>query len=117
MARKDELGRAGEQYACDWLTAHGWRVLDRNWRCAHGEVDIVAARGSDLVFFEVKTRSSIRFGYPIEAITGAKLARMRRVAGEWLHAHPHARGRIRLDLIGVLRRAGTVEVEHVEAVG
>lgn len=117
MARKDDVGRAGERYARGWLENRQWRILDHNWRCSHGEVDIVATRDGDLVFFEVKTRTSTHFGHPVDAISAAKLARMRRVAGAWLSAHPGHRGRIRLDLIGILAHAGPPVIEHVEAVG
>lgn len=117
MARKDDVGRWGEQYARRWLERHGWLIVGTNWNCTHGEVDIVATRGADLVFFEVKTRTSTRFGHPLEAISAAKLARMRRVAGQWLREHPEHRGRIRLDLIAILARHGRAEVEHVEAIG
>lgn len=117
MSTKDDVGRWGEDYARQWLESQGWEILSRNWRCPEGEVDIVARRDQDLVFFEVKTRRSTRFGYPVEALDAARIARMRRVAGQWLHEHPATRGRIRLDLIGVLRRGRGVELEHVEAVG
>lgn len=117
MAQKDELGRFGEAYARRWLAQRGWRIVDTNWRCRFGEVDVVARRGRDLVFFEVKTRFSLRFGHPIEAISAAKMRRMRSVAGEWLRAHPDERGRVRLDVIGILLERGRAEVEHVEAVG
>jgi len=117
MAKKDVLGRWGEEHARRWLEGQGWQIVDVNWRCPGGEVDLVAARGGSLVFFEVKTRTSTRFGHPVEAISAAKLARMRRVAGAWLAANPTHRGRIRLDLIAILAGRGTPEVEHVEAVG
>lgn len=117
MAVKDELGRAGEAHAQDWLVERGWRILDVNWRCRDGEVDIVGSRQGALVFFEVKTRSSTRFGHPAEAISGAKLARMRRVAGRWLAAHPGTAGRIQLDLLAILARRQAMTVEHVEGLG
>ena len=117
MARKDEVGRWGEELARRWLERQGWRIVDVNWRCPSGEVDIVAARDGALVFFEVKTRTSTRFGHPLEAISAAKLARMRRVAGAWLAANPTHRGRIRLDLLAILTGPGAPEVDHVEAVG
>ena len=60
MAQKDDVGRRGEDEAAAYLTALGWRILDRNWRCASGEVDIVALDGRELVIVEVKTRSSVR---------------------------------------------------------
>lgn len=117
MASKDDVGTWGEEYAREWLQRQGWQILSQNWRCPDGEVDIVAQRDGELVFFEVKTRRSIRFGHPVEAVTAPKIARMRRVAGQWLFSHPAVRGRIRLDLIAILRRGPDVELHHVEAVG
>lgn len=117
MAKKDDVGRWGEGFARAWLTERGWDIIDTNWRCANGEVDIVATRENDLVFIEVKTRTSTSFGHPVEAISATKLARMRRVAGAWLASHPGYRGRIRLDVLGILRGVGAPVVEHVEAVG
>lgn len=117
MATAVAVGRVGEAFARQWLQKRGWRILDTNWHCYEGEVDIVAIKNKDLVFFEVKTRRSLMFGHPVEAISVTKLRRMRTVAGRWLHAHPHHRGRIRLDLIGLLLRQGRFEVEHVEGIG
>ena len=118
MAVKDDVGRAGELYAQRWLGRRGWDILDTNWRCRDGEIDIVARHGADLVFVEVKTRTSTRFGHPVEAIGITKLARMRRLAGAWLAAHPGVTGTIRLDVLGILAPTGRpVEVDHIEALG
>ena len=91
MAEKDDLGRHGERLAVDYLTAHGWRILDRNWRCPQGEIDIVALEGRELVVVEVKTRRSRAFGDPLEAVTGQKLTRLCVLAGAWRRAHPDLR--------------------------
>lgn len=117
MATKDDVGRWGEDHAQQWLQRQGWEILSRNWRCPQGEVDIVAQRERDLVFFEVKTRRGTSFGHPVEALSASKIARMRRVAGQWLFNHPAHRGRIRLDLVAILCLGPDVELEHVEAVG
>ena len=99
MAAKDELGARGERIAERHLVRRGLTLLDRNWRCPQGEIDLVLRDGDELVFVEVKTRSSVAFGHPLEAITAAKLARLRRLAGAWCEAHPgggphpHRRGR------------------------
>jgi Holliday junction resolvase-like predicted endonuclease len=69
---KDILGRRGEQLAVEHLQRAGLRILDRNWRCADGEIDIVAAERRALVVCEVKTRSGVRYGTPLEAITRQK---------------------------------------------
>lgn len=117
MARKDELGRAGEDRAAAYLAEAGYEILDRNWRCADGEIDIVAARGDRVVAVEVKTRSGIGYGHPFSAIDDRKLGRMWRLAMAWAAAHPDAarRRRISVDAIAILGRdprAGTLE--HLE---
>ena len=99
-----QLGMAGEQVAADSLKAAGYVIVDRNWRCRAGEVDIVALSPEGVLgFVEVKTRSNHRHGMPIEAITMKKLARMRRVMGAWLAQRdivPAHRG-VSLDLCSV----------------
>src|SRR5215472_16729957 len=87
---KDELGRQGEQLAAEFLQAAGFLILDRNYRCAEGELDIVAADQRVLVACEVKTRSSSAYGSPIEAITSSKLRRLRRLAVRWVRTHGFA---------------------------
>jgi len=118
MHAKDLLGRQGEQLAVDFLTEAGLAVLARNWRCADGEIDIVALDGRTLVVCEVKTRSGVRFGSPLEAVTGLKARRLRRLAVRWVRAHGLVFDQIRIDVIGVLRAAtGEFSVEHVRGVG
>lgn len=116
MAAKDELGRAGENRAAEYLTRHGYTVLDRNWRCAQGEVDIVAARGEHLVVVEVKTRRSVVFGHPFEAVDERKKRRLWGLAHAWKAAHPDlARGLdIRLEAIGIIGADPAVgDLEHL----
>lgn len=112
------LGQWGEDAAVAHVTGLGWRILDRNWRCAIGELDIVALDTSDTaVFIEVKCRSGLGFGDPLEAITQAKLGRLRELSGVWLRAHEMRPARIRVDAIGVLRvRGGGVEVTHIQGI-
>lgn len=114
MAAKDELGRRGERLAERHLLARGYRLVERNWRCRQGEIDLVVRDGDALVFVEVKTRTSTAFGHPFEAITPAKLARLRRLAVEWCTAHPTERGHIRIDAVAVLApRDAAPAVEHL----
>jgi len=112
-----EVGDRGEALAVAHLTARGVRILDRNWRCAQGELDIVGLDGEALVFYEVKTRRSARFGHPAEAVTPAKAARLRRLAGLWLRAHSHPCRDLRIDVMALsLGRAGSYEVQHLRGV-
>ncbi|PRY69944.1 putative endonuclease [Glaciihabitans tibetensis] len=114
MAAKDELGRRGEVLAVAHLEALGLEVIDRNWRCRQGEIDIVARDGAYVVFVEVKTRSSTSFGSPLQGITPAKLARLRRLAAAWCAAHSGDHRWVRIDAIGVLLpRVGPVAIEHL----
>lgn len=109
---RQRLGARGEQLVADWYAARGYRVVARNWRCREGEIDLVLwSRGRDLVFCEVKTRSSARFGVPAEAVTPAKQRRLRVLAARFLAAHGPglaARRSLRFDVAGVT--GGRVEV-------
>lgn len=100
--RKDVLGRAGEEAAVRYLTRLGWQVIERNWRSPDGELDIIAFDGSEHVVCEVKTRRSLRYGAPAEAVTTAKAHRLRRLAGCWAARHGVPGGRVRVDVIGLV---------------
>ena len=114
MQAKDAVGAYGERVAARHLQQHGLVVLDRNWRCPDGELDIVAREGDALVFCEVKTRRSERHGTPAEAVVTAKMARLRRLAGRWIaEAGVHA-GTVRFDVVSVRpQRSGPALVEHL----
>ena len=117
MAAKDDLGRRGEELAAHCLVNAGMSIVDRNWRCSQGEIDIVARDGAELVFVEVKTRSSLAFGHPLEAITVTKLARLRRLAAAWCDVHPDPYSAIRIDALAVIAPfRGRPEIEHLARV-
>jgi putative endonuclease len=119
------LGRYGEMVAADHLVASGMTVLARNWRCREGEVDIVALDGDVLVMCAVKTRRGVGFGTPLDAVTPAKAARLRRLALRWLadqRAAVAAGGapqfdryaEVRFDVVSVLRPlSDPTIVEHL----
>jgi putative endonuclease len=114
-----ELGQRGEELAAELLRQSGMRILDRNWRCDAGEIDIVAAEGRALVVCEVKTRSTTRYGTPLEAISARKHARLRRLAIRWVTAHGLTADEIRIDVVGVLVGHGPddIAIEHMRGVG
>ena len=94
-------GAAGEDAVAAWYTVGGYEVVDRNWRVREGELDLIAQRGSLVVFCEVKTRRSEAFGAPVEAVTARKQARIRQLAVQWLTAQ-HVRPRdLRFDVASV----------------
>lgn len=114
------VGAYGEQLAARYLMESGMRILDRNWRCDQGEIDIVAMDDTCLVVVEVKTRRSLAFGSPVEAVTAVKAARLRRLAACWLADHRSqvdSVADVRIDVVGVLRpRRGPAQIEHLVAV-
>lgn len=108
---KDVLGSWGEELAAQHLVAAGMQLLDRNWRCREGELDVVARdRDGTIVFCEVKTRSSTAFGDPAEAVGQAKARRLRRLAGRWLEQHPGGGVPLRFDVVTVVRQRGEAPV-------
>ncbi len=116
--QRNTLGAYGEALAARHLRQQGMVLLDHNWRCDLGELDLVLRHGRTLVVCEVKTRSSHAYGSPLEAVTEQKAQRLRRLAGRWVAAHGLRPADIRIDLVGVLvPRQGTVEVDHVQGVG
>jgi len=118
--RRAELGARGEDLAVAWYEGAAYRVLDRNWRCAEGELDVVAcdAPGDVVVFCEVKTRTTGAFGSPLEAVTRDKQRRLRRLAARWLGAGRPGATRyrtIRFDVAAVtMGRGGALEIEVLE---
>ena len=119
--RRHALGRYGEDLACRALRDDGLEILARNWRCTAGEIDIVAAASGLLVVCEVKTRASSAFGPPEEAVTFAKLRRLRGLAAEWLVEQGEGREayeRVRLDVVAVVvPKRGAAQVRHLKGVG
>ncbi len=116
---RHELGREGEDLASDYLRAQGLVIVERNWRCRDGEIDVVALdeESDTLVIVEVKTRRSSAFGSPLEAVTAAKAGRLRRLASRWLIEHPIGVSRVRIDVIGVLApRRARAHITHVRDV-
>jgi putative endonuclease len=95
------LGAAGERLAAQLLERQGYRILERNWRCRYGELDLVAADGPELVFVEVKTRRGARLGSPEEAITGAKRRRLIAAAQTYLAERGDEQHPYRFDVVAV----------------
>lgn len=117
-ASNQARGRFGEDVAVRYLSGIGFTVIDRNWRSSSGELDVIALDGGVLVICEVKTRTTEAFGGPLAAVTPTKLARIRRLAGEWIAEHPLAVDGMRIDVIGVTcPPRGAVDIAHLQAVG
>ncbi|HIT77118.1 MAG TPA: YraN family protein [Candidatus Avipropionibacterium avicola] len=117
--RRQRIGRQGEDLAVEMLTGLGWRIIDRNWRCPIGEVDVIAEDlDATVVFCEVKTRTGLGFGDPLESITWRKQRTLRQLAAHWVagHARPSGAGRIRVDAIGIVLGGPEPLISHVRGI-
>ncbi len=115
---RQALGAYGERVAARHLEERGLLVLDRNWRCEEGEIDLVLRDGSVLVICEVKTRTSVEFGTPHEAVDDTKLDRLRRLASRWAEANDVHPPEVRIDLVAVLRPPkGAADIDYVRGIG
>ncbi|MEI6374815.1 MAG: YraN family protein [Actinomycetes bacterium] len=113
MGSAQAVGRYGEDVAARYVQQCGWQILARNWRSGRGELDVVALDGDCLVVIEVKTRRSVEFGDPLEAITPTKAARLRRLTAAWLEQAGTVRHSVRIDAIGVtIPRRGAPVIDH-----
>ena len=115
---RQSLGRYGERVAERHLTALGFTVLDRNWRCATGEIDLVLREIDTLVICEVKTRRGLEFGHPLAGVDATKTSRLLQLASLWADEYDLTRVPLRVDLVGVLLDSwGRAEIEHVRGIG
>jgi putative endonuclease len=113
-----EIGALGERLAVEHLQSLGLRVLQRNWRCRYGELDVIAVEGATVVFVEVKTRTSDAFGGVAQAVSPVKVRRLRRLAGLWLAQQDRSGAGVRIDVIGVrIGRTRVPELAHLRGVG
>jgi putative endonuclease len=114
--QRQALGAYGERVAAQHLSRLGLVILDRNWRCPDGEVDLILRDGDDIVFCEVKTRTSARFGSPAEAVTGRKVRKLRRLAGQWLAEAGIHSPSLRFDVVEVRPQPrGATQVTHIRS--
>lgn len=114
-----EIGALGERLAADHLTGLGLGIVDRNWRCRYGELDLIAVdpTAGAVVFVEVKTRTGDGFGGLAQAVTPQKARRLRRLAAIWLASQDRRWAAVRIDVIGVrIGRRRTPEITHLRGV-
>jgi putative endonuclease len=118
---RQQVGIRGEDLAVAELERQGMQIVARNWRCRLGEIDIVALEARPglrtLVFCEVKCRTGLGFGAPLESITHAKLRRLRQLTAQWLATEQVRADAIRIDAIGVVLRPGLPpDLTHVQGI-
>ncbi len=114
--KRRETGNLGEKLAAEFLQKRGYRIVQSNYRCPEGEVDIVARYKNCLVFVEVRTKRSREFGSPEESITPAKMDKLRRVAAHYRQAHDDIPASWRIDVVAIEldRQNQPRRIEHIE---
>ncbi|NLW90132.1 MAG: YraN family protein [Syntrophomonadaceae bacterium] len=111
---KRELGRQGEEMAARYLKKQGYQILERNYHTRYGELDIICIKRNELVFVEVKTRRSIQYGTPEEAITPRKMDHLRKAAFIYIEAsHPNFR-ELRFDVITIMMVDASEQINHIK---
>lgn len=114
MTYQKQIGNHGEQIAAAYLGERGYKILDLNYHTRFGEIDLVAQKGNDLVFVEVKTRTNTSFGLPEASVTPAKLEKIESAALFWLQEHPEIRDDWRIDVIAILlnKEKALKDIQH-----
>jgi putative endonuclease len=108
------IGEQGEERACRFLRRHGYRILERNYRCPFGELDIVAVKGKTLVFCEVKARSSGERDMALAAVDGRRQRRMAKAASHYVQSRGDSRRLCRFDVIALLKEGPRWTIEHIK---
>jgi putative endonuclease len=114
MDNRRSLGNRGEDLAATYLKKQGYKILERNYRTPIGEIDLIARHRGVLVFIEVKTRRSSKFGSPQEAVHQAKQERLRNLAAYYLQQQGLGEVAARFDVVGILWQGGLAQVEVIE---
>lgn len=112
VAARSSLGRNGEDLANSLYRRAGYQVVERNYRVPEGEIDLIARRGSTVVFCEVKTRRTDHWGAPVEAVAWRKQERLRRLAARWMRERGAGEAEVRFDVVSVVVRDGRPEITH-----
>ena len=118
MSRRQATGRRGEKLAAEFLIRRGYQIIERNWRCPTGEVDLIAQKEASLVFVEVRTRRGRAYGSAEESVTPAKQARLIELAETYCQENKIENQSWRIDVVAVTLGAGQPQINHIEnAVG
>lgn len=113
---KKEFGNKGEDIAIEYLEKRGYIILERNFYCRQGEIDIIAKDKNEIVFIEVKSRSSIQYGCPSEAVNKQKIRHLYRTSKYYLYKNKYLNNYIRFDVIEILIKNGKFNVNHIKQI-
>lgn len=114
MATHNDLGKQGETLAAQFLTKNGYEILDENWVYGKAEIDLIAYINKQIIFVEVKTRTSVNFGMPEDFVSEAKQKQMELAANEYIEIMNH-QGEVRFDIISVLfDKQNNYTINHIQ---
>ena len=116
MYERHVIGKYGEDVAERYLKQKGYNIIERNFECRQGELDIIAENREYIIFIEVKTRSNLLYGKPIDAVKGKKQEHMYKVAKYYLHIHGLEKRYIRFDVVEVYVEKGVAKVNHIRQI-
>ena len=116
MYERHKIGKYGEDVAERYLKQKGYKIIERNFTCRQGELDIVAENREYLIFIEVKTRSNFLYGKPIEAVDRKKQKHLYKVAKYYLHIHRWEERFVRFDVVEVYVEKGIAKVSHIRQI-
>lgn len=114
MEERKSFGNWGEDQATNYLSNHGYKIIARNYRCRYGEIDIIVSKAKELTFVEVKSRKSLIFGQPIEAVTTRKQQRIKTTAHFFLQENNTPYKRFHFDVIEILLLQGKLSINHCQ---
>lgn len=114
--KKKELGYLGEKIAVEYLQKENYKIIKRNFYCRQGEIDIIATKNKQIIFIEVKTRSSILFGTPSEAVNTIKQMHMKKAANYFLYKNNLIEVSTRFDVIEIMLVNGKFKINHIKQI-
>lgn len=114
MYYKQQIGRSGEDIAADYLKQKGYTILERNFNCWQGEIDIIALDKNEIVFIEVKTRRNIKFGYAVEAVNSQKIRHLWKAVEFYVYSHNLQNEFIRIDVIEIYLNGKSIKINHIK---
>ena len=116
MNKKQEIGKLGENLATKYLKQNKYVILDRNFRCKQGEIDIIAIDSKQIIFVEVKTRTNLSYGNPSEAVHKLKRLHMKKVAKYYLYINNITKIPIRFDVIEIYIKNQKYKINHIKQI-
>lgn len=116
MSKKQQIGKLGEDLATKYLEEKNYKILTRNFHCKQGEIDIIAKERNEIIFIEVKARTNLHYGRPVEAVTKIKQKHIEKAAEYYLYKNNLANNNVRIDVIEVYIKEGKYKINHIKQV-